>query len=151
MNIQEALLPTGKAKRDIWLDGEYIYLNHDGLFMLVGSSGHKTAYNFKCILDAEWQSCPIEKEIRPEKAGELWQKSCDYFMYMIATERINKLVAIPSMTDLLTFDIEKHGRDMIHGKNGWKRLFPKVEDSNVERVIFENVTFQEKGSHECQD
>lgn len=82
------------------------------------------------------------KEIRPEKAGELWQQGDgeggeDYHYYFtfeksgmlkFRSERVHEISDWPGM---------------IHGKNGWTRLYPPVEDDSVEIIEFEGVVCKE--------
>ena len=153
MNIQEALKPTGKAiysgQTDVYVEIRFdnganylVWVNTEDNEIdgrVIGEEGGRVAYEMH--FKDNWQPYHEVKEIRPEKAGELWKKGVDRFVYLIAEEGINKLIAIPSISELLSFNIKEHGRDIIHNKNGWTRLFPPVEDESVEEMKFEAVTW----------
>ena len=95
-------------------------------------------YNFQTCIRCEHNPFVIADRfnarkpiIVPQKAGEVWKKSCDRFVYMITEAMGNELMATPSNNALLTFSIEKHGSKMIHGENGWTRLFHLKEDNET--------------------
>ena len=76
------------------------------------------------------------KEIRPEKAGELWQAGNDSFFFTVNSDKI-------AGDNGDTYEIKDY--EMIHGKHGWIRLYPPVEDDSVERIEFNNVDWDLSG------
>ena len=127
MNIQDALKGAGESEGkilNIQMDrvaqpdqfGILRWLDKGILVMVID------------IIEGDWQPYHEVKEIRPEKAGELWKKNIDNFVYMTIEQRINELMAVPSVFELLSFSVEEHGKEMIHGKNGWTRLIPDPEE-----------------------
>jgi hypothetical protein len=83
----------------------------------------------------------IQREIKiisPEKAGELWGNKGAMYSTVISS--------IPNDGEALFFRSEYDNlnnitKEVIHGKNGWTRLFPFVEDDSVERIEIEGVWF----------
>jgi hypothetical protein len=76
-----------------------------------------------------------EEEIEPDEAGEFWVKNDHPWDIRVFTDI--KMDGIGKMAPLvLTFsngtrrryDSKDEHRNMIHGKNGWKRLHPKVKE-----------------------
>ena len=141
MKIEEALEATGKASdhRDKVM---YAELDEKGVLCWYDIETHEliNPVGLDSINGSGWQLYHEVKEIRPEEVGELWKKSSDRFVYLVGKEE-GRLVGIPSETILFTFDIERHGKSMIHEKNGWQRLFPPVEDDSIERIEIERMTF----------
>ena len=152
MKVQDALKPTGKAidkrNKDAHIEVRFEYGANYLIWVNNKTGEYEGRLSYEAHFIEDWQPYHEVKEIRPEKAGELWQKNVDSFVYLIAEERINKLTAIPSLVDLLSFSIEKHGKDIIHGK-GWTRLYPPVEDDSVERIEIEGVVWQDSDSSEA--
>ena len=87
------------------------------------------------ILQTDWQPYREEKEIRPENAGELWEKR-DCFYHTSGSQYAGGLTL---HGDVGTVDIAS----AIHGKNGWTRLFPHVEE-DVERIEIEGVKWSQR-------
>lgn len=89
-------------------------------------------------LRTDWQSFPGTKEIRPEKAGELWRHDETSILFFIYDAE-GPLYRISNQG--LSSPID--GIDsMVHGKN-WTRLLPEVEDENVETIEIEGVKWKE--------
>ena len=61
------------------------------------------------------------KEIRPENRDEYWQYNATKVGY-VYNEQINKLVTARG---------NKVSGDVVHGKGGWERIHPPVEDDSI--------------------
>ena len=137
MNIQDALKETGKAAMGGWDTDRYVFV---GGGQLCNVEGHKFAN--ACILKDDWQPYHEEKEIRPEKEGELWKNNVNinWFIRRAGSSRCKGFQAVSEQG--VCFDIK--GLDMVHGE-GWTRLFPPVEE-DVERIEIEGVKWK-KADH----
>ena len=124
MIIQEALKETGKACRFGWDTDRYI---HEVEGQLLNVEGSKFAN--ACLLESDWQPYHEAKEIRPEKAGELWDLRGSKF-FTVSGIGLN-LRILSQGNDVL--DIEDH---VIHGKNGWVRLCPSVDEKVVDASLW---------------
>ena len=128
MKVQKALKETGKARRDKWGEKEYIYKK--GMYF-IDNTGEP--FNREDITADVWQPYHEVKEIRPEKAGELWQLWKDVYYHTVSNSHGKiSLVAYAG-----TIDTKGVG----HNKNGWTREFPKVEDPSVKRIRIKDVTW----------
>ena len=145
MKLQEALKETGKASRkglDWFIEecenGEHNYR------AISSTSGGVAGYDMLIhhALADDWQPYHEVKEIRPEKAGELW-KDEDGKRWATRPSGTKGEISIDSLstcgTEWRKYDVNIWHGNIIHNKNGWTRLFPKVEDDSVKRIEFENV------------
>ena len=79
------------------------------------------------------------KEIRPEKAGELWKSpSGTLFITKVYDDELY----------FITVSAYSKERTIYHSvysshTNEWERIHPPVEDESIERVVFEGVTWGE--------
>lgn len=142
MNIQDAL---DKSKK-IVIPGSTAERNYAS----IGESGRLRWYykrkdapneggdyvSLDMILSENWQPYHEVKEIRPYAAGELWEMSSHAKFFVIADESsgVNKLCGLYGDKICIREDI-------IHGKD-WVRLYPPVEDENVERIEIEGVEIE---------
>lgn len=127
MKVEKALEENGKIVATVYTDC-YAMLDGGGRLCWWYKETHKL-YKPVClaaILGDYWLPYHEEKEIRPEKAGELWvnDKGGSFYTYegnhgAILTIHVSG-VAMP--------------KDFIHGEGGWRRLYPPVEDESVERI-----------------
>jgi hypothetical protein len=86
-------------------------------------------------------------EIRPENDGELWEHEDDSMGMIVRCFQSSPLEIVfsngcrkhLSETSLASGNNRTYGEDLIHGKNGWTRLYPPVEDNSVERIEIEGV------------
>lgn len=99
---------------------------------------------------------PKVVEIRPEKAGELW------IYGKIHTMTIDIGAGLRAIDEFEEF---MDRGSMIHGKNGWERLFPHVEamkeyadrilknmeDKDIERIELEGVLYGNEISVICKE
>lgn len=140
MKIKEALKGNGKAIRkglDWFIEecqnGEYCYRIAD--LSTGGVLGYEISIHH--ILADDWQPYHEVKEIRPENAGELWKfNQYSWFTYFDKNEQ-NEEVLMGICNDGDISQIDKNDKvyksiNPIHGKDGWKRLFPKPEDDSNE-------------------
>ncbi len=134
MLIQDALKETGKAKRKSWNDGAYVYVKDD-LIYLKGVGNYDKPYCSSVVLDDSWQIYQDEKEIRPEKAGELWQYNGNE---LYAAEYHHTKLKDTELVIVGDNGICGQIEGMVHSKNGWTRLYPHVE-KDVERIEIEGV------------
>jgi hypothetical protein len=136
MKTEEALRPTGKAvdKRE---PGYYIAEDEEGrLYWYERKTGRKCHPVIASdIFRNAWQPYHELKEIRPEKAGELWQRTDGEYFH---TNIVNGNIRFCGDVGRVDSSLIKY---VIHGKNGWKRLHPKPEDDSVERIEIKKVTF----------
>lgn len=128
MNIQEALKETGKAKLPTWHDGAYVYVKNDLIF-LKGMGGYDKPYSSKVMLAGDWQPHHEVKEIRPQKAGELWSiRDTLIFTY-------EDVYGDPLQLKFIYADgsgqnyISGHANgQIIHNKNGWTLIYSPDEE-----------------------
>lgn len=142
MNIQDALKSTGRAV--LILDGEkveYVKWFNDTLWWVnIRSGACDREVRHLDILEGDWEPYHEVEEIRPEKVGELWQRDGEINHRCVTYEGIVGLNVIWWGGTANTNRVDK---DMIHNKNGWKRVWPNVEDENVERIEIEGVKWEE--------
>jgi hypothetical protein len=124
MDIQDALRPTGKANMEGWDTDRYVEIK-EGQF--INTDGHKFAN--ACILSADWQPYHEVKEIRPERAGELWKHERGLHGHTFKHPSGDIYFNDDNETTLAT-----KAKAVIHNKNGWTRLFPLPEDDSIERI-----------------
>jgi hypothetical protein len=138
MEIKKALEETGKA---YVLGGRY-YAKENAKEVLEWRSIHDDSFggtvSLRDIFELRWQPYPIEKEIRPEKAGELWRNGRGHFYHTV-----NDIHAEKEIVRM----IGRHDRgvpstETIHNQNGWQRIHPPVEDDSIERIVVEGVTWK---------
>jgi hypothetical protein len=138
MNIQEALKETGKAHDKDSDDNEYVFVDPYGVLRWYDMVNKKecAAAELNEILSSGWNPYHEVKEIRPEKAGELWKRHDEYSLYYATYEYQHKegIKAI-CLNDGMQYSMDKpfFGK-MIHNKNGWTRLYPPIEDDSIERI-----------------
>ena len=140
MKIQDALEPTGKAF--IEKKGDcYAAIEDDGCPLtwynkqtsdLMGHIALDT------IISDKWQPYYEVKEIRPEKAGELWRygDSDSYAHTFKQDDDIYFLSDGCAPKTLALLAGVKHGEY-------WTRLCPEVEDPSVKRIRIKDVTWHE--------
>jgi hypothetical protein len=140
MLIQEALKENGKA----WFkEGRDLYARKDGSYVHWYDSlndnclGEITLDN---LTSDQWQPYHEVKEIRPEKAGELWGFENEMTSDNYITVWVKGGGEIRLIRDTFTHIVPEK---VIHNKNGWTRLYPPVEDDSVERIEFEDTAFLE--------
>lgn len=75
----------------------------------------------KIIIDAILEDEPIKEEIRP-KAGELWaeESTGECFIYNPGDNRLRRIWESGNLGFVES--------TMIHGRYGWRRLYPPVEE-----------------------
>ena len=125
MNIQDALKETGKGQGN--LKDMYVELNDDEVLCWYDISGNcvEEPVSLSIILDDDWQPyCPVE-EIRPEKAGELWEHNNIKFMTMVPSVHKDSKMYLKSK-----FDVKHFMDNVIHNQNGWTRLYPPVKEQS---------------------
>jgi hypothetical protein len=136
MNIESALEETGKA---ILSDYENLYarkdFHNDAVYWFDRFGDvRREPIGLSNINNAGWRPYYKEREIRPDNEGELWEKS-GALLFTIC-DSVNGLRTIG-----ITGYISKVDKEIIHGKNGWKRTRPPVEDEdeNVETIVIEQA------------
>jgi len=136
MNIIEALKETGMAR---WRRDTSAYIKpvfRNGAEYLVWHDSETDIeqgdLSWQAHFDETYVPYHKEPEIRPKEAGEVWKNKRDKFIYMTKMgERYEGLLMIPSEKDLFSSNPAK---EVIHGQNGWERLFSPVQDNDIERV-----------------
>lgn len=126
MNIQDALKETGKARKEDNF-AQYAFLEqseedprHELFWSIDGKKdGH---VQYEDIFADNWQPYHEEKEIRPEKEGELWVNKFQELAH--TAYRGDKLIFV-CMNESIPVD------DVLIGMNGWTRRYPPVEDEKL--------------------
>lgn len=134
MNIQDALKETGKALL-VLSDDEEIGVaqwRNESIWWCDAITGKwRKEVGHVDLLEGDWQPYYEEKEIRPESPGELWKKrySVDFTSYF-HTEYDSSLLLTGSRPPLLLVSGTNAAvtEEAVHGKNGWTRLYPPVQD-----------------------
>ena len=163
MKIQDALKPTGKAspKGCMWYiekvpesDYQYRCIYQDGDEL----HDEGKTIDIHHMLRDDWQPYHDKKEIRPEKAGELWRHTCSG-LHLHTDEGPAQQLCLVGWNGPEREAIN----NAVHG-SGWTRIHPHVEDENipskeccdsqdelykdenVERIEIENVICKEEGA-----
>ena len=140
MKIQEALKPTGKAtyqgQTDVYVEIRFdnganylVWVNTEDNEIdgrVAGEEGGRVAYEMH--FKDNWQPYHEVKEIRPEKAGEVWWHEGRDLKILIFSNAMLSLSAIDETGAIC--DIER----IIHGYNGFTRvdpLIPLVEKESI--------------------
>jgi hypothetical protein len=153
MDIINALKETGKARWHRWIGTEYVF-KKGVLFFYTDGKSEEEPYNFDSLLDNNWQPYPDKKEIRPEKAGELWERNGEQWATVRDTRTsVPQLLMCNCIKDYKDIE-ESNTWKIIHNQNGWKLLYSpdkevmkqlkELEDENVERIEIENVSWRER-------
>lgn len=138
--IQDAIKETGKIQHS---NLENIYAKEDEWGVLHWYSINDTSpvlVKLSDILSDNWQPYPNKKEIRPERAGELWgNKSGNYgHTFKHPSGKIY-------FTDNEDTRYTKELIHVIHGLNGWKLIYSPDEEVMAElegeKVVIEGVEF----------
>lgn len=135
MDIQEALKETEqtetKAQRS-W----YVKKNEEDQYFWYIKDTDEVVRELRVseALGYIWQPYHDKKEIRPEKVGEHWAN--EHGKHLFAYKMKYHVHWIDESGEVI--DIKLH-KDIIHCQNGWTRIYPPVEDENIERIEFENV------------
>ena len=142
MNIQDALKETGAAIIE-GLEGWIHWNSLDSCFYMNFNHGDIRKYSLSKadIEEDNWLPYHEEKEIRPEKAGELWRYNSGVNTLHYHTD--SSVVKGESRFKIILYgfsgEVSNDPDHIIHHKNGWTRLFPPVEDESVERIEIEGV------------
>jgi hypothetical protein len=123
MNIREALEETGKATRKDWTVRKYIF-QAGAYFEVENINGERESYSAVILVDNNWQPYHEVKEIRPGRAGELWDKEgCKYITFGNGKSDLRIFNQAGGEYELSEFIPD----GLIHNKYGWTRLYPPVE------------------------
>lgn len=146
MNIQDALKETGKATREGGTDSYAALkmfslsspktLGGERLYWYTIETGEENSpVQLDAILEDDWQPYHDKKEIRPEKAGELWRhnETEGYFHTDHSTQDASLI--------LIGYKGVSRNAEIVHGTH-WNRLFPPVEDDNIKRIQIEDITWE---------
>ena len=134
MDIKSALEPTGKAVQN---NNSMYYLAWRGGDLFHYEIGVKNGealrrLSVKELFNNDWQPYREKPEIRPEKAGELWEyEGSKTFIYRNRSDGLLHVIRDQGGTNPVSYS------NMIHGQNGWTRLYPPVPDENVEDIFCE--------------
>ena len=145
MKIQDALEENGKAKRKS-NPNNYVEIDDYAALVWVGikSKEIKGSVSLESILKDNWQPYREAKEIRPEKAGELWKNPQGKLLITLDSDHTEDL-CFTYVEDAYTpapLNDMMWGKNVIHNKNGWTRVEPPVEDENVERIKVRYVGYR---------
>ena len=145
MLIQDALKPTGKA---VLSGSDDFAQEHDDELMwcrIAGDAiGILACVGWKDVAMNDWQPYHEEKEIKPEKAGELWEHKSHGKCFIVED---GSSLAAQTIRGCQRFTIgSDHSwddfKDIRHNKTGWTRLYPSVEDESVDRIEIEGVSWR---------
>ena len=148
MLIQEALKQAGESEGKI-LNVQMNRVAQPDQFGILRWLDEGTLVMVIDITEGEWQPYHEVKEIRPEKAGELWEHKDGIFAIAMGRDGrlgrvwVNQKPSFANPDNMLSVYTQPM-KEVIHGKDSYKRLFPPIEDDSVERMVFENVTFRNK-------
>lgn len=99
----------------------------------------KEPVSFEDIECLSWTPYREAREIRPEKAGELWQHEVRGLAFIYeSTENTHFIISVDGQTE----ELNKCNL-VAHNKNGWTRIYPPVEDDSVERIEIEGVKWKD--------
>ena len=147
MNIQSALVPTGKAVKGgnngcaNWQAGYKWHAERLGR-RLVWCDEKGTEQlgdiDYLSIISNDWQPYHEVKEIRPEDEREVWinKKYSSVHVLITGWTELGGGKLVFRNADGHVAPIEP---EAIHGKNGWERIHPLPEGENVERIEFDNI------------
>jgi hypothetical protein len=135
MKVEEAREVNGKIVATVYTDC-YAMLDGGGRLCWWYKETHELhkPVCLAAILGDYWLPYHEEKEIRPEKAGELWDSGKE--KYITFSNGRNDLRMFGQSGGEYVF--EEFFCSPIHDK-GWTRLYPPVEDESVERIEIEGV------------
>jgi hypothetical protein len=136
MDIIEALKETGMVSILAGCE-DYAFINEDGV-LCWDNKGSPEPVPLD-LIPLKWRPYRKEPQIVPKEAGEVWVNDIGikWFICFACSDQSKGLVALSEQQVFWNID----QLNMVHGKNGWTRLFPKVEDPNIERVELDNVTW----------
>lgn len=129
MNIQNALKETGMTIKTSGVDC-YAQEDDKGVLRWVEKKEHQyvAIVSLASVMLEDWQPYHLEKEIRPENAGELWEYR-ERFLWF--TRHIRMESGELSEVRIVCQDGENETLqsmcNTIHNKNCWKRLYPPVK------------------------
>ena len=133
MKIEEALEPTGRASdhRDKIM---YAALDEKGVLCWYDIETHEliNPVGLDSINGSGWQPYHEVKEIKPEVRGELWETKSGLKVFVC---RGNGGELILKREDGFEFSLNNLPK-------GLTRLFPIVEDDNVERITVKRVKWR---------
>jgi len=132
MNLIEAARKGGKITGSVVKKrgDEYWYFGKSG--DLYDQDGHPMVITKERILADDYE--PYEPQIVPDKENEVWLDETNNQVY--GTFFNGRGISFRRIMDGSTsIPIE----NIIHGQNGWTRLYPEVPDPNIEKVVIQNV------------
>lgn len=135
IDLDNALKETGKARRKSQPPHlDYVTIDA-GLHKWVRNDGKKDLLLYSEGVLRSWIPYNPNPDIVPTEAGELWlqQKAgSDYFEYYHTD------VSLDGKFRIICYDgsnTSHRQNEMIHGANGWTRLFPVVKEDTKEKVL----------------
>ena len=143
MNIQDDLKETGKIEGNDGTGIVYAERDNAGVLMFYFKSTGKVfrPVSLNEITGIIWISYHEVKEIRPEYTQELWKiKNSVWVTFRREGSPCLKFMHTVTGGEVVLNDWYLKD-EIIHNKNGWTRLYPPVEDENVERIEIKKVTF----------
>jgi hypothetical protein len=131
MKIEEALKETGKAylPEAEFPNFIYVFVDRDGNHVWMNVDGQHEGLLFDYGSRNDWLPYHEEKEVRPEETGELWVYCVNSYPHFVTKDNRNRLYLtwIDGSREL----VSECKHPVIHGKNGWARVSPPVEDKEV--------------------
>ena len=153
MNIKDALKPTGKARLksfpDAYASITYPDSCHAGFitWLFIEEDKEICYVSARDLLCEDWLPYHEVEDIRPTELGELW-KDDDGELYFIIREIDHNYFQTINGLQKYTLNIDgtwDRFQNIVHGKNGWTREYPPVEDESVVIEEFEGVTWHREG------
>ncbi len=138
MKILEALEETGRAERAGNINS-YVAKTDEGVLYWYNATTHDRGAQVSLdeIFGEDWRPHPLKPEvIVPTEAGELWSSGINPYHTDL---REGVLLLIGEYAHHIT-------RQMIHGKNGWTRVWPVVEEGVREIEVYNSVQLDNAGS-----
>lgn len=124
MNIEDALEQTGKAIPIHDDCGGYVMITGEELYWFNHGTNTRTfRVSIQAIMNTHWLPYVEVEEIVPMNTGELWVKEGVHYM----TVQYDG-----NLTFISKFSAESLFNKAIHGRDGWTREYPHVEESMKE-------------------
>lgn len=139
-NAREILITHQKAQLVDSDNDVYAAVRKDGVLCWYDKDGtERVPVALHVAFRQDWQPYPEVKEIRPEKAGELWRYTGQFpTNYLMISGRAGYRL-VPDQQKLSFIDCALR-KDIAHGKNGWTRIWPIVEEKESDASLWGKST-----------
>ena len=140
MNIKKALIPTGKAIPVGDDCGGYVTVFGEDLYWFDKRNNGKTfRVSIQAILNTPWLPYFEDDDIVPENVGELWKHENGLQFATVRNTDNNGRILFRCCEDDYIWNIDNSNLDqpVAHGKSGWTRAFPQVEEIPEDEEIMD--------------